>query len=359
MSHIFISHSSKDAQVASALVSFLEAHGHRCWIAPRDIALGMDYTDVINNALEQCHTLIFLISQNGLDSQWTKKEVTAAMSLNKKVLPIKIGKAQLSSGYLFMLNNVQIIDAVNDTYNKFPLILGQLPYPSQPQGQPYNVSMSQSAAPNSPSRKKMTPWLIGGIASVALIAVVIALTAGGNNGSQPSDSTEIVTFDDFSRSENAVSDGTTTSLFNRKKSDSDGSEPTQGSSAKRSSDATAKTTNPTNAKAAKESGILPTGTTAPATAQEEATTVATTTPASETASSTNETVTPPPTKKDQQKEKENKQYENKFNSAISLYIDGQYQQALKAFEDLHKLNPSDSRPVKYISLCKKRMASGS
>jgi hypothetical protein len=38
MSHIFISHSTKDgADLAKQLVAALEESGRRCWIAPRDM----------------------------------------------------------------------------------------------------------------------------------------------------------------------------------------------------------------------------------------------------------------------------------------------------------------------------------
>ena len=47
MAHdVFISYSHKDKPVADAVVAGLENKGVRCWLAPRDIALGSSYLQV-------------------------------------------------------------------------------------------------------------------------------------------------------------------------------------------------------------------------------------------------------------------------------------------------------------------------
>ena len=44
MAHdIFVSYAHQDRTVANAVCATLEAHGIRCWIAPRDILPGSDW----------------------------------------------------------------------------------------------------------------------------------------------------------------------------------------------------------------------------------------------------------------------------------------------------------------------------
>ena len=44
MAHdIFISYAHQDRTIANAVCATLEAHGIRCWIAPRDILPGSDW----------------------------------------------------------------------------------------------------------------------------------------------------------------------------------------------------------------------------------------------------------------------------------------------------------------------------
>jgi len=54
----FVSHSSKDKLVANAICARLENQGIRCWIAPRDVDPGRDYSDQIAEALENSATIL-------------------------------------------------------------------------------------------------------------------------------------------------------------------------------------------------------------------------------------------------------------------------------------------------------------
>jgi hypothetical protein len=51
---VFISHSSKDKVMADAICAGLEARGVRCWIAPRDILPGIEWTKSIVDAIANC-----------------------------------------------------------------------------------------------------------------------------------------------------------------------------------------------------------------------------------------------------------------------------------------------------------------
>jgi TIR domain len=46
-SKVFISHSKKDKAIADAICEHLESAGARCWIAPRDIEAGTEWTEGI------------------------------------------------------------------------------------------------------------------------------------------------------------------------------------------------------------------------------------------------------------------------------------------------------------------------
>ncbi len=47
VSDVFVSYASQDAAVANSIVETLEAHGIKCWIAPRDVRPGTVYADAI------------------------------------------------------------------------------------------------------------------------------------------------------------------------------------------------------------------------------------------------------------------------------------------------------------------------
>jgi hypothetical protein len=54
---VFISHSSKGQATADAICSHLESAGIKCWIAPRDIAVGSDWTHWIGGVKALIHRL--------------------------------------------------------------------------------------------------------------------------------------------------------------------------------------------------------------------------------------------------------------------------------------------------------------
>ena len=160
--HIFISYSSHDAALANRLVAYLEQQGYPCWIAPRDIASGGDYTDFINDSIRDCRALVLVMTERSVRSQWVKKELSTAVSYNRTILPFRIEPVKLESGLQFLLNNVQWIDA---TSGKPEAHFGQL----------VNGINHEPIVPlNSPNDTKESRW---GLAIVLAVSAMGLLTS--------------------------------------------------------------------------------------------------------------------------------------------------------------------------------------
>ena len=56
-SMVFISHSSKDQATADAICNHLESAWIKCWIDPRDTAVGSDWTHAIGGVKTLIHRL--------------------------------------------------------------------------------------------------------------------------------------------------------------------------------------------------------------------------------------------------------------------------------------------------------------
>jgi hypothetical protein len=87
---VFISHSSKNADIASAMKSYLDARGTKCWKAPEDIPYGTDWDVGIVNGLEQCQVMVLIFSKEADDSHHVKKELAFADQQKKIIIPFKI-----------------------------------------------------------------------------------------------------------------------------------------------------------------------------------------------------------------------------------------------------------------------------
>jgi TPR repeat protein len=104
MSHIFISHSTKDgAREALQLVAELEATGRRCWISPRDMKAGADYPTQIVGAIRACQGLVLLLTPGANESADVLQEVQSAHKQGKLIVPLVIRGTQPSDGLDYFL----------------------------------------------------------------------------------------------------------------------------------------------------------------------------------------------------------------------------------------------------------------
>ena len=111
MSDVFISHSSKDAEVGAEICEFLEQHGLNCWIAPRDVGNNVqNWGEAIISGIEQCKIMVLVLSENANLSDDVAKEVERASSKGKAIFPVRVENVEPSKSLEFFISIVQWID---------------------------------------------------------------------------------------------------------------------------------------------------------------------------------------------------------------------------------------------------------
>ena len=117
---VFISYSSKQGQIAFAICEYLEKCDIRCWIAPRDIPSGSNYTLEIPKGLQECKVLVLIFSNTASQSQWVSLEIMSALSNNLTIIPFRVEDYPMdaNAGLYFMLQKSQWIDAFPNFENK-------------------------------------------------------------------------------------------------------------------------------------------------------------------------------------------------------------------------------------------------
>jgi len=91
MAHdVFVSYSSQDKPTGDAIVASLEANGIRCWIAPRDILPGSDWSESIVDAIEQAGTMVLVFSSHSNTSPQIRREIERAVDTGIPVIPVRI-----------------------------------------------------------------------------------------------------------------------------------------------------------------------------------------------------------------------------------------------------------------------------
>ena len=336
--HIFISYSSKDAKIAFQLVDYLEQNGISCWIAPRNIASGHDYTDTIDEAIKNCDGFILIFSGHSARSQWVKKELSLGISHDKNVIPFRITNTKTDGGLNFMLNNLQWIEGVNHPTEKFPEIIEGLRRYDNSINAP--SSITQLGNSSNSSRKKV--WLI--TAAVAILAVTMGavfIPFGKNNESEYIDS---MVFDSTSIQEAIESvtpvQETETDVKSEKKKHADAAkDKKEAASTMKKTDL--EKTPPTTKVQEPEPVPVPV---VPATAS------------TSNEPPTSESASPQTISEDKSAATTRTAEDRKFEKAVKLFNNKRYNEALKVFEELKASNCQNRQIDAYINSCRKELS---
>jgi hypothetical protein len=113
LSHVvFVSYASQDKPAADLICKLLERAGIKCWIAPRNIPLGVDYTISILNAIDSSRVLLLLLSRASDNSPHVRRELERCVSKRIPILPVQIEPIEaLSLPLEYFIRPYQWLDA--------------------------------------------------------------------------------------------------------------------------------------------------------------------------------------------------------------------------------------------------------
>lgn len=109
---VFISYSSKNKNVADAIVSDFESNGIKCWYAPRDIMPGEEWVTAITRALENCKLQVLVYTEDSNTSRQVMNEVAMAFNAGKTIVPFRLSEEKMSSEFEYYLTRVHWLDAI-------------------------------------------------------------------------------------------------------------------------------------------------------------------------------------------------------------------------------------------------------
>ena len=108
---IFISYSRIDKNIVFPFVKRIEQElSTTCWIDYEGIESGSQFEEVIVNAIEESKVVLFMLSDNSINSKWTKREVLYAEDEDKRIVPIIVDDKGLRKWFKFHFGNVDYID---------------------------------------------------------------------------------------------------------------------------------------------------------------------------------------------------------------------------------------------------------
>ena len=183
---VFISYSHEDKQVADAACAVLERHGVRCWIAPRDVTLGMNYGESIMDAIAGARIMVLIFSDNANKSPQVEREIERAVSKGLWLIPIRIEDVVPRKSLEYFISSSHWLDAITPPMEQHldrlaeavRTSLASVGEPSTPQapGQvsptPHRDAPPQRAAATPPSAIRSRRNLLIALTVVLLVAVV-------------------------------------------------------------------------------------------------------------------------------------------------------------------------------------------
>jgi hypothetical protein len=154
MAHdVFICHSAKDKTTADAVCAMLESNGIRCWIAPRDVTAGMEWSECIIDAIEECRVMVLVFTTNANESSQIRREVERAVNRGVAILPLRIEDILPGRALEYFIGNVHWLDAMTPPLESHlqnlagtvKILLGRLPRHDVPM--PHGEAISADAIP--------------------------------------------------------------------------------------------------------------------------------------------------------------------------------------------------------------------
>jgi WD40 repeat protein len=126
MSHIFISHSSRDTEQAARLLACLHAHGFVETFLDFDehagLAPGADWERTLYREIAGADAVVLILTKNWFDSKWCFAEFTQARALGKAIFPL----IEAPTGETFVSHDIQHLDLVKDREGGLAILASEL-----------------------------------------------------------------------------------------------------------------------------------------------------------------------------------------------------------------------------------------
>jgi cell division septation protein DedD len=179
-SPIFISYASIDQDVAETICDALQARGHPCWIACRDIGPGENFQEAIVRAIRSARVMLLIFTSNANNSDEIKKEVVLAGRHRVTVLPVRVEDVVPNDAFAYEFATRQWIDLFKDWEREIDRLGAQIDtIVAAPKTGENEAIVAGPATQRKPARLPVAQKPSRGPLIAAALVIVAALGAGG------------------------------------------------------------------------------------------------------------------------------------------------------------------------------------
>jgi hypothetical protein len=147
MTHkVFLSHSSKDKNVAETICRALEARGIECWLALRDVRPGENFMAAIVQAIRGAKAMVLIFTSHANESEEVKKELVLASQQRLVIIPVRTEDVLPDDALSYQFATAQWVDLFNDWEGQLERLSlrldGLLPKETPTSAEPKSVSQT-------------------------------------------------------------------------------------------------------------------------------------------------------------------------------------------------------------------------
>jgi hypothetical protein len=109
---VFLSHSSRDGQFATAVAEVMRRHRIHVWYSQANIVGAQEWHNEIGAALRRCNWFVVILSPNSIKSTWVEHELLFALNhhrYRKRIVPL-LYKSCKYEKLSWTLSGFQIVD---------------------------------------------------------------------------------------------------------------------------------------------------------------------------------------------------------------------------------------------------------
>jgi len=173
---IFISYCHDDKSIADAACAVLESEGLRCWIAPRDILPGSEWTESIIDGIAGAKAMVLIFSRRADQSPQVRREVERAIHHALPVVPVRIEDVMPGKAMEYLISTPHWMDALTPPleahYRQLATSLKMLI--QQQQLAPASTELAAARATSAPPLRKnfSTSKIAAGIVALLLCGAI-------------------------------------------------------------------------------------------------------------------------------------------------------------------------------------------
>ncbi len=112
---VFVSYSRRDTDRVMPIVRQLRDAGYSIWLDDGHIEAASLWAEQIVEGIKSCKVLLFMISEESINSHNVLKEVMLASELKKVILPVYLEECKLPDRYMYQLAGIQHVDLFKES----------------------------------------------------------------------------------------------------------------------------------------------------------------------------------------------------------------------------------------------------